>query len=233
MKKYIKLTLLVFIAVFLTGCKAKYNIEINDDEISENLSINNANFTDDQINAYTNNPVPVDINDSSFLDYDSDSNNNSVKEEGVNYYNIKFQNQSQANIKATMTVKQLNDSRIANSLFNNIHVNNYENVISIYGYNGLQAFISNPELEAVSVNIKVNDMKVTSNDADEVNNNVYSWYFTKDTNSDKTLYIEMSKTEKANVKKSKFNTGYIVLGVFFSCIIVLSIIKIYDLRRKN
>lgn len=233
MKKKIKLVLLFIMAICLTGCNATYNIVIDDKNISEKLNIDSENLTTEQIKIFTTNPIPVDINNSCFLDYDSIDFTKEEKQEEINYFDVVSNNKNELTATATMTIHEYNNSRIANSLFNNLNVNNYDDMISIYGYNGLQAFLAYPELDSVTVNMKIKNMKVITHDADTVSNDTYSWNFNKNTSDEKTLYIEISKEQDLESEGKKLYSGYIIIGIFLACILLLAMIKIHDMGKKR
>lgn len=240
MKKIIKIIVFVFLIVFMTGCNATYNVTIEENKITDSLTVE-SNFSSNQIKAYTENAVPVSINVGCFIDYDQDNIENKEKVPGVNYYSITSKNNMELNATSNMYINEYEKSRIANSLFNNININNYEDKISIYGFNGLSAFTLNPDLESVTVNITVKDKKVIINDADQINGNTYTWNFNRNTNNSKTLYLEMkniqkkapkNELEESTTNKSYYST-YIILFIFVASVIALVIIKIKDMKNKH
>lgn len=236
MKKKTKMILLVFMIFILSGCHATYDVKIDGDDIEEKLTISNAHFNADQITTYTTYPIPVNLNNSCFLDYDTENlkREDQQKIEGVNYYDITSENNT--NLKATshLFINNYKQSRIANTLFNNLNVNHYPDMTSIYGYNGLSAFLTYPELEEVTVNIQVSS-HVSQHNADQVKGRTYTWYFSKNTSDSKTLYLEMKKENNKEKKKesTEFYSGYIILGICFICLVIGMILKIYLSKKES
>lgn len=230
MKRTLKLIFIIFLVLFITGCTATYNMTIDGEQVRDSLTVN-SNFTSNQIKAYTQNAVPVNMNIGCFLDYDQDDVEDATKKKSeINYYEITSKNHSNLNATSASSIKEYKNSRIANSLFNNININNYDNKISIFGFNGLSAFISNLELEKVTVNITVKNKKVTVNDADKVKDNTYTWYFDKNTDDNKTLYLEMENIIKEETTKKSYSS-YIILAIFAISLIALIIVKIKDIKN--
>lgn len=236
MKKVFKIIVFIFMIVFMTGCSATYNVTIEDSTIVEDLTVEN-DFSSNQIKAYIENVVPVSINVGCFIDYDQDDIKNTERIPTVNYYDITSKKDTELNATSTVYLNEYKNSRIANSLFNKININNYEDKISIYGFNGLVAFDLNPELESVTVNITVKDKKVITNDADKVNNNTYTWIFNRSTNNSKTLYLEMERikqqTQQQQKKERKSFAVYIIIFIFILSCIALIVLKIKEKKNKS
>lgn len=214
MKK--KLIILCFSVFLLSGCTATYDLEINNNTFKEKLTLNEMNVDKEQLEVLTTNALPVDYNKVCYWDFDTEVGPNEVKEEkGINYYKISPLDDG-LTAESTMSLSEYPNSRILNTPFVSNHVNNYDDYVSIYGFDGVEIFNIYPELEEFTVNITT-DKQVNEHDADEVKGNTYTWKFTpKDTK--KTLYIEMDSTKVMKEKKNTKTTNdinfvsFIILG---------------------
>ena len=232
MNKKIKLLVLFIVSIISTGCTANYNISVSKDIVKEELIVNNSGLSNETKEIYTTNALPVDINKPSFLDYDIEVKPNQVKKEsGINYYDITSKGDSIFS-KSTLKFSDYKNSRIANSFFNNLHVNNYADMFSIYGYNGITAFASYPNLDSVNINITTS-MEVVDNNADKVDGNTYTWIFKKNNDINKTLYIEFNPKQVEVKENKKMGTFQILLIVFSLLIIIVLPIVYIRKSRKN
>lgn len=234
-KKYFFLCLCVLL---LTGCNATYELDIKEDVFTEKIQINDMNIDENTKEIYLTNPMPVDYRESCYLDYDRLVKPNEVeKKSGVDYYNIK-NTASGLEASAKIDIDQYQYSRPLNYAFVNMHVNNYDNYISIYGFDGPAIFNMYNNLTSFDV-IITTDKDVTDHNADEVQGNKYSWHFTKE-DTEKELYIEMDSTrimqEKEKEKNEELQTK-IVYIIFISLVVIvglaLFIIKIKHHRNNK
>lgn len=196
-----KIVLLAICTLLLSGCTATYELNIKENTFTETVKINNMNLTDDIKQVYLTNPMPVDYRETCYLDYDRLVKPNEIeKEPGINYYNIK---ESDNGLIATADIqlKNYKYSRPLNYAFVNMNVNNYDNYISIYGFDGPAIFNMYNNLDSFEVIIST-DKEVTDQNADKVIDGKYYWTFTRE-DEDKELYIEMDSTKIANEKKKK------------------------------
>ena len=235
MKRIVKIGILLFISLFISGCTATYNLKINEDGTINDSLVVNHKFSAATINLYTKNKIPTSLDENCVLDYDTyDGSANEEYDENSNYYTVSYKN-NMLSFQSQELIDNYDNTRIANLLFNNIHVNNYSNMISVYGYNGLAAFLSYRDLDSVVVNIEVSG-NVVENNADKVVGNKYTWYFNKNTADSKELYIEMDSASKEKTvvsKKSKINTSYILIGLFAILIILLIALKISQSKKQK
>lgn len=226
MNTKIKLVSLVFITFICTGCTANYNINIFDDKISEELEINDSTLDKNIKDIYTTNALPVDKNEPSFLDYDTEVKPNQVKRErGIKYYDIVAEDDSLKTM-ANLSFSNYKNSRIVNSFFNNININNYDDMFSIYGYNGVVIFNLYPELNDVNIIVK-SDMKMVENNADSVENNKYVWNFKRNVDSEKTMYISFNPKETKKINKKPILSLSQILIIICCSIIVSMLLIIY------
>ncbi len=225
------LMLLPVLLILITGCSAEYKLNIKSDyDVSENLTINNINFTENQKKIYETNGITKNINDGCFIDYDVEPSVGDSIKNSDEYYKLTFENRI-ANAKGSIYLDNLKNSRIANSFFGKINVSNDEQQYLIYGYDGFEGFIMYPELSDVTIKIKVHN-KVIDHDADKVIGNTYYWNFNKNTSNKKTLYIRVNKLEKAIPEKISIN-GIIIVIIILMIVVLLIVKYLISLKRRN
>lgn len=232
----VKCLLLLICTLLLSGCTASYELDISGDVFSETIKINNMNLDSDIKDVYLTNAMPVDYRETCYLDYDRLVKPNEIKkEEDINYYEIsEIQNGLLA--KSSISIEEYKFSRPLNYAFVNMNVNNYDNFISIYGYDGPAIFNMYNNLEEFEVIIKT-DKEVINHNADKVVDGKYYWKFTpKD--EDKELYIEMDSTkitDEKNKKKMDLIQLIIIISIFglIAIIILIFILLGYIKHHKN
>lgn len=201
MKK--KVILLLSLIILLCGCSAEVNLEVTPSSIDENISIvttaNNV-YTKDIILAGFREYMPiyysVEIPDTEpdeavsgvqYYEHEREELNNGYK----NIYSNKFE------------FGKYRFARSVNEAFRSVNIQNssiQKQILISTDSGGMKLFNTFPELENVKVNIKT-DYEVIKNNADSVNGNVYTWYFSKDTK--KSIYLVMSNTKKTSESDSK------------------------------
>lgn len=232
MKHWMKCITLILCLFCLCGCSVVYNLDLTEDNLKEQAIVSGAGTDDPDFQRLTAYPLTTSIDASCFLDYDS-LEGAEVKEPGVKYYDVESDDKE---TKLSTRFKKYNyqDSRIANNLFNSMNVNNYDQMFSIYGFNGLLAFDLYPELEKVTVNITV-DKKVVEHDADKVSGNTYTWFFDRKTKKSKTLYIEVDpqKEKTSDGSLIKNNIVLIILLVLALLAGMIYLIRKYYTNNKS
>ena len=232
MKHWIKYLSLIFCLFCLCGCSVVYNLELTDNDLKEQAIISGAGIEDATLQKLTVYPLPVNIDVSCFLDYDS-LEDAKEKDPGVQYYDVES-DEKELKLSTGLKKHTYQNSRIANNLFNSMNVNNYDQMFSIYGFNGLLAFDLYPELEKVTVNITV-DKKVVEHDADKVSGNTYTWVFDRKTDDKKTLYIEVNPQNKATGSGGllKNNIVLIIILVLAFVVGIVYLIRKYYANNKG
>ena len=223
-----KVFMLILLMVFMTGCSATYNLELKNGYVKENFKA--TGVSSEETKNFINNPISVSVKDPCFLDYDVDGIKEDAKEvEGIRYYDVSHRGDT-IELSSRLPFHQYKDSRLANVLFNKMNINNYSDLKTIYGFDGLLVFKMFPTLDKLTVNITV-DKKVTDHNADKVSDNTYTWYFDKNTDDNKTLLLEMDN------KKAEKNSGFgsfiknnilliLILEIRLSIMILIKIIFI-------
>lgn len=189
MKK--RICLLFSLLFLLCGCTAEVNLEIEGNSINESVDIivfQNNNLTKDQIKAGFRNYVPI---------YSSDvivDTNPDEAVSGVDYYTKKEDDLGtgfKINYSYNFALNKYKDARTVKEGFrsSNIQVNrNNETVLLSTDNNGLLYFEQYPDLEKVTINIK-SDYPVKENNADVVNNNIYTWNFSRGDKKNIYMYL--------------------------------------------
>ena len=214
MKRIKKVVFIIVILGLCSGCTIKYNLEIRQNEVSENImvsdSIVDGRTSEDIIDDY-NYWIPVynDINDPDLI---MDGDDAGSKVNGVEYHEktiTQISNGYEHTYKYTYPIGRFNH---ANSLrlaygnpnfydggsYINIRTNN-ENGLCNYSY-----------FETMQVNIKVDlkVYKVKQSNAHSVNGNTYTWNLDRD-NCDKSI-ISLTLDKINNNAGNKTNSTNVV-----------------------
>ena len=216
-KKVIILSFSIFI---LTGCEAVYNVNISDN-INDELTINNYNISswnegqpsykesiDEAIKTFN---LTTNINTPGYPDIIE-------KLDGYNYYKKELiSTQDNYGIRFTYDYNS-NDykNNILLYFFDYMDFKNSSSSFKIDTGNskGILLFNNYPALDKLTINIS-SDYYVNNNNADEINNNIYTWYLTKDNYLDKRVIIELDKTKTTNYdrKNNILNITILFLGL--------------------
>ena len=234
MKRIKNVLLVLMIFVLCSGCTIKYDLEIKEFEVVENITVNDTIIDgrneNDILNDYKSWMPVYDNIDNPDLIQDSDDDGGKI--EGIEYHekNItKIDNGYKHTYSYTYPIK---DFSHANSLklafgkpsfydggnYINLRTDN-ENVLCNYSY-----------FETMQVNIKVdtNTYKVEKNNANRVKGNVYTWSLNRDNCHDSVISMTLNKinntvittTTSSNNGNGKKNTNglnnyvlYIFLGI--------------------
>lgn len=173
----IKNVFFLFIGVMLlSGCTATYNLEISYDDFYESLDVYGVSL--DSSNYF----FPIYYNSIDEDEYDVDV---SRKIDGISYYNSSFDNDS-IKFDYKFTTDDFSKSNFANSFYSSFVFKRYD-----YDEDGKQdyyilstsddfsAFDIYTDLTEITVKIK-NNFDVISNNADEIDGNIYIWHFMPD-----------------------------------------------------
>ena len=240
MMSNIKKLLFVFLIIFLlTGCEAVYNIEINDnnyvkDELivfdSEDAIVTGLNkkYKDLFDGIFNTLNLPIDDTDTGFTE-------RSTKLPGHEYYEKEIYSEGN-NYGIRYYYHYLNNTYGKSPIF----IPFYHYSIDINGTGAIldsgeaakcYIYEKEPLLDKLTINVKTN-YKVVNNNADSVNNNIYTWVLTRDNYKSKNIHIEIDKSvklvNKEDSDRSDLITNIILIGVgivLFASIIV-TIIKV-------
>jgi hypothetical protein len=223
MKKKI---LLCIMLLFLTGCDAEYTLEINDDNYEELTSIvendsSNLNKTFNNItykklfDMYLKKPIPI-----SKYEILQDETDEEIP--NVIYYDKKDLStnlQTGMELSGTFSSKNIESSNMIEFAYGNLTVEKDDDVISISTENKAKIFEQFSTLDNLTVNIKT-DYKVTENNADKVQNNVYTWNINRENYSNKPIIIEI-KTSDDDIS---FQMELIIGGIILVLITIMTIL---------
>lgn len=244
MKKiYIIATLLLFVT---TGCTVDYEIELNDDTIGEVVQFN------ENIGLVQNNILPTGI-----LTYQAaiddlytipqpvyiDANSNVYDEmqiiDGVSYYDKELINDGMNyGIKGSFLhpLSDYKKSKAINKCYANISVLENDNRVVLSTSRQFLCFTQYTNLDAVNVKIKIDSKTYTvkSHNADNVDNNIYTWNITKNNSNNKSVVIEVEKN-RTNEKQEKNNNvnGLIVFIAFGSIVGLVAFIVARNRNKKT
>ncbi len=224
MKKIIFLSLVLFM---LSGCTIKYDLDLTTPNAAiENLEILETDFSNEYfstIKNYTGNIKAI------YSDQDSDSYE---KDPNLEYYSVvNNSDDTKANlvISYPFTTEEFGDSNIINTCYDNVSFYNTDDKIDIRTSNEFLCFEKYISAEEVEINIKTNQ-KVLTNNADYVEDNVYTWKIDKSNAYQKPIIlsnIENSTQEEKNENNTQLNLIIIlsVIGAFVIAIIIVIINK--------
>lgn len=250
MKNKIKLIILIIPLILLsTGCEATYTLNITEDKLLESLTINetfeqssknaylyanenldNYRYNETYVNKYINEMQTkykgYYINQDNF-NRDNYVIKNRLYDSGYTYY-----------LENNESYSQKSNSLINNLIKDSLIIN--DNNIIVHLDNMPTKFIEN--LDKMSI-IITTDLTVTSNNADSVEDNKYTWNYDKTNNLNKSisLYIERPKVEqetkkdnnKNNTSHKKDSTAYtliILIGLYLA--IIIGVINIFNKKKK-
>jgi len=215
-KKVLVLSLIAFI-FFLTGCDAKYEMEIKNSKINESISISiPSKYSEKEINEN--------------IDYFG-INDNSAYTEKI----IKKDNES----IISFSEKKSKISDFFNS--SDSFINKCYNKVSFVLENGNYYIGTSKgfkcltyeymELDSINISIKTYH-KVYDNNADKVSNNVYTWNINKDNISTSSIMFVVSKNEYVWYYKYRYLFGgLIAISVIF--LITYTVISIFRASSKR
>lgn len=212
-----KILFILITCLLLTGCTVNYNLEINDNNFKETITGSVLNKELD-----TNNSTS--INNYSFLL--NEEQPSFYKNENI-FYN-KTTNNTQEGIdfdfNYTFNENNFNNSRIINECFDN-HIYEYKDNKYYLVVSG--KFNCNYS-ETTNINITT-DYNVTSNNAQKIKNNTYTWTIDENNKDNIYFFITINKTNKSNFNLSwnKFKTIGLII------IILLSSICIYFVKKDK
>ena len=154
----------MFCLLFLTGCTAEYNIDI-DNGFVEKTIINDLSFDEvEEFRSMSSSPV--------YIDQTEESDTGGYLE-GIKKYTTSIENNS---FIQTYQFNSVDNYKRSTTLYEcySVSVEDLDKTIKISTQSTNTCFDRYPELTNLKINIKTNN-KVVRNNADSVNGNVYSW----------------------------------------------------------
>ena len=242
MKRVYRLLVVLAICGLCSGCTINYNLEIKENEISENIIVNdtfiNSRTSSDILNNY-NSWMPVYDNIQN-PDLIRDSDDDGGKIVGVEYHEKKITSINNGYYYTYKYIYPINRFSHANSLrlafgkpsfydggsYINIKTNS-ENALCNYDY-----------FESLQVNIKIDQdvYKVNQTNAHSINGNTYTWNLNRNNCNDSVISLTLDKTIKTesddnpnpsdndNKQNSNNNRDSYAMYIFLGIIIIIIII---------
>lgn len=194
-----KICILLILLMLVTGCEAVYTIEVTGDGITETLEIHNYDKDSwTKGNSLYQNLIETASKSFVATDYRNEKPEVNQKIEGINYYIIqKISSPNDLGLKYQneFTFNDYEHSTIVFSNFNQLKYRNNRDKISINSDKELSTFISYPKLNKLTVKLLTN-YQVNDNNADEVKDGVYYWYFNQDDYQNKKINLEINKSRE-------------------------------------
>lgn len=199
MKK--KIIVLIIMLLLTTGCTCEYNLNIDGNTYKEEINI--LGTDSEEINNFNNDwKVPVDKDEYNNI---SGEPGTEIKINGDTYtYKISGNNLI---FSYDFTRNRLNNSTAISNCYDKATIQSYENSIVISTSNKVSCFDKYPTLTMVKVNITT-DKNVTSNNADSVNGNTYTWNLTKNNSSDKSINMIIDNKEDNSQNQTTPDDNY-------------------------
>ena len=225
-----KCLILVFLIFMMCGCTAEVNLDISDNKIKESVDITfyqNVLYPKDIIKTSFRNYIPV---------YAKDLIVDTMPDEpldGINYYTKKetdLGNGYKFNYSYNFNINEYKNARTVKDGFRtyNISYNDDNKTINLStSSEELLYFKDYPELEEIRINIKT-DYLVKENNADEVNDNVYTWIFKKDDVKSINMLIDTS-----DVVKKIDNTNIIIIASILIVIAFIFLLLLLKNKKNN
>ncbi len=223
----------VFILVctlLLVGCSADYTLTIDKNYYTESLNLSASNNTEKENFSSIDWIVPIDYD--KYIET-SDSDNYHMSKDSI-IYEHKMEN-NVVNLYYEFDTSGITNSTMINSCFDTPRFIYLNGEYIITTKKGCKCF-NNRDLNELTINIIVNDKKVTKNNDDQIIDNKYIWKIDRSNynnvsinlsyeNIEETNYeSSSSKIEKVNNSKfSLFSSKYINLDLWVFCIIFLII----------
>jgi len=243
----IKLLILLFLTILLSGCSIDYNITITKDGMSElfyvDVFTDNENNMDDLYTRYKE-EYPIFI-DEEFMYYDPYN-----KDENYTYYNKNYSTLNEGyrfSYGADYNNGNILRARTLNTAFKTVGYGYVKE--KDYYYVSLRnpiIFNNYNNIDNLSVNIKFSDdFIVIESDANSINNGIYTWNIknnstinvkyqlkNNESNEENPKKEEVKEEERSLVKWVNDNLGIVFLFTFvilISIIVLIVVVKRYKL----
>lgn len=245
-----KLMLISVLVFMLSGCTATYELEINSDGIREDLHLNASDndiisFKKDYIEHEGD--ISIDEKPEYFICSHWSLSDDRVcsifaKEavSGIEYYNFDG-NSNNFNFDYQFDFDEFYDSNIANSFYTKFLFKKYDydedgenDYYMLTTTDDFTAFDLHKQLTQVTIKIKV-DYEVISNNADEVDGNVYIWNFTpNNVSSIDLVYNPDVIVDDRSLLEKVFDN--VIIKIFFILgilAVICGILYIYIKKKSN
>lgn len=219
-----KIVYMIFVLFLLTGCSVEYNLELKDDTFYEEISFNIPNVSDN-------------ISDYNYLkeqDFYAVFSKNGMKE-----YKKETEikdNVGIANLSFSYIGKNYDDAVVFDQCFDvhNVLLDDNKYYISTNGQFKCMT-VDYIEADKVVINFKT-EYDVIDHNADDVNDNIYSWEFNDSNFNNKQIKLVVDKTSH-EISEKEVNVadrndtllliGGIIGGILLLALVVAIVIKIF------
>lgn len=220
----IKYLILISLTVILSGCSANYEINIDNDNIHESLTINNTD-----INKFKSINIPIDYEIDDVEIYDK-------KEENIDYYNIETNNKD-AKIYYNFNSDNFNTSMLFKTCYENTVFTKDDYELLITTSDKFSCFDNYEELDDITIKI-TSKYKLINTNADKYDKYNYYWYINKDNKDNKKIILRLDTT---TILKSLLEiltsigliTPIILVSIILITILIIKIVKIEGRRRNK
>jgi len=211
--KNIKIVILVFCLLFLSGCSATYEINIKDDKIIENLKV-----------IETNKTIFDKVNDAGWTIRDSFNSFLERDEFSVEEYKVRsLENEDQLGIEYSSSASEsILNSSVLNQCYTNPTLNKVDDIVTIDTGTNFDCYDLYENLDSIKIVLKTNH-KIVSTNADLVDGNSYIWNITKDSN--KQIVISYYDSIVSN------SIDYKILILGFSVLVLFGIFIYFVIRK--
>ena len=228
-KKILVLILLIFM---ISGCSVEVNVSISDMKIKESNDITvfeNAIYTKEILRTSFRDYIPI---------YAEDLIVDTIPDQpfsGTLYYNkntTDLENGYRFNYSYDFDIDKYGDARTIKEGFRDYSYTYRNDIISLSTDDeGLIYFDEYPLLEEVTINIKT-DYLVEENNADKVNDNTYTWVFSKDSRKSIKLVVDTSKSGDRVLGILNVSTVF-TIGIVIGIVLVILILLVIRNRKNN
>lgn len=222
MKK--RIIILFAVVLFLTGCKATVNIDIDKNKVTESIEVVGSDVAEySKIKNWSGFPLETDYDDY----MDNYLLNDTEKRQGVRYYDvINDDNSFKTNVSSSFNFSSYQNSSIVNNCFKYFNVIEEDNIVTFSTSKGLRC-----EFYDYDIIVKT-PYNVVSNNAHKVDSvtNTYTWSVNRNNVSDFGIYLEIDLSKNSNGELIKDNNDNnketSSLNKAFSPFIVIAVIII-------
>lgn len=241
----IKIFTCLILSMFLVGCSATYNVNIDGNTVSEKFEFSESDSSkwNEIVIAHTE----ITYKNSVYENYEwptgafYQKNGNPyepIRMEGVEYYNqelIDDGNKIGIKYNYDFTLDNYKDSNAAKSCFKTFIVTNSNEKLNIIAKDASYCFNTNKMLDKVTVKLTTT-YKVIYSNADSNKNNTYIWNIKSTDSNNSSIKIELSKDENYNdkVEEDDFkNSSTFIILIGFGIVFGIGLIVFLVVYIKN
>lgn len=236
-KKIIRIVVILYIIIFLTGCDLEYNLNISNDSIDE---LTHFKFVESDYNY----ELFYDLNDAKHFSSMDELVNNVINDDYLAFDendNDKLYSKSKTSDGIGLSYKydyvNFDKSSMLNYCGNTVDYSVKNNIVNIRVDNFTDCFMQDygPYLNNLSINIKTN-LDVLDNNADKVNGNVYTWNMNIENVANKKLNLVIRnkslKDDKESILKNDSYWIFFVI-ILFLLFVCFSLFYFFKKRKES